>query len=91
MVNNFSQRHWLHIIQFFVVFIATINVKSKMPADPGKVGIAIIIFLFLLYAASIYEITIKPSIKKNTSKSKLLGEVMIIWITPLVLGFFMIS
>ena len=90
MVNKFFQNHWLHIILFFGVFITTMNTKLRMPQDPNRIGLAIIIFLLLLYIASIYEITIKIGIKKEFSQSKILSEIIIVWILPLVLGFFII-
>lgn len=88
-LKSFVKSHWLKIVQFLVVLIATANGRLRLPSLTGLLWWFIILFSIALYLSCIYEMPIKSGIKIGLTKGQIAREVIVVWIVPLFLGYYL--
>lgn len=84
----FFKKYFLDIVLFITVIIVTLMVRYEFLAKPNKINIFIVGFMVLLYLSCIYEISIKIGKTRGSPISKIFKEVIIVWIIPLIIGWF---
>lgn len=82
---------WLNIITAFGVFIATINIKLHLSEKFGVGERVLIVFSIALLFAGIYETTVKPRRKLGFSNTRIILEVVIVWLLPMLIGYTLVT
>lgn len=83
----YFKRYWLNMVQFLVVLISAVMVRVKFLVDPSLFDLIVVIFVFLLYLSCIYEIPLKVGKKKGYTYNRIMAEIFLIWVIPLVGGY----
>ena len=86
-IKNNIKNNWLNLLQFLLVLLTTFGARLKLPSTPDIIDWCIICFLIALFISGIYEIPIKTGMKQGTATTRILRQVMMVWIMPMILGY----
>ena len=81
------QKYWLNALQFVGVLFFTLAARIELPSLTGIIRWFGICFFISLFVACVYEIPIKIGISQGHTKSRIIREIVIVWIIPLISGY----
>lgn len=81
---------WLNIIVAFGVLVAVAYARLRLPEVIGTFELGVIIFSVALLFSGIFEITVKPRSRLGYSKTRILFEVLWVWIIPALIGYYIV-
>lgn len=87
MTKQLLRKYWLNVLQFFGVLLFSISLRPEICSLSENAKWVAICFFVFLFLACIYELPIRIGIKERFSRKRITAEVMIVWIIPMVLGF----
>ena len=80
----------VHILTFLGVLGGTIGFISTLHSETREsVRLGLKMFFIFLYMACIYDAYIKPGVNLKIPWEKLLRDIFVVWIIPLILGILM--
>ncbi len=80
------QKYLIEILLFIGNLILTLLFRFDFLNNPDEFNPYVIIYIVLLYLAGVYEISVVGGKKQGFSKYRIIAEVFIVWIVPLISG-----
>lgn len=86
-IGRLSRSNILNIVYAVGIFIMSWLVTTKLAQISGLRCWFGTVFFFALYFAGLYEIPVREGRKSGMSKNRIVYEVLVVWVIPLLLGY----